>query len=339
MKNWRLWGGILISLLCLYWVAKGIDWRSLRAELGQTQLVWLLPAFAILVGSMWARALRWRLLLQSVPGLRTGRLFNLLNISYLVNNVSPFRLGDLLRAYLCAELHRLSMAQALSTVVIERVADTLTIVFLLLVLLPTVSFPTPVVRSMFGVGLAALAAACMLVFFALRREWSLALLDRVSTRLRFLARTPLRRLLASAVDGLTALGSWRTVLGVLTWSCVIWVGTGLQFFVVMRAARMRLPFAAALAVLCLTSLGMVVPSSPGYVGVFEYITVVALALFAVSREAALGYALILHALSYASLAILGVAALWSEGYSYARLRAVLNQAADGQSTMRDQRSR
>jgi uncharacterized protein (TIRG00374 family) len=337
MKNWRLWGGILVSLLCLYWVARGMDWRSLRAELGQTRLVWLLPALGIIAGGMWARALRWRLLFQSEPGPRPGRLFNLLNISYLVNNVSPFRLGDLLRAYLCAELERLSVVQVLSTVVIERVADTLAIVLLLLVLLPVVSLPASVLRPAFGVGLAALAVACLLAFFALRREWSLALLDRLSTRLRFLAQTPLRRLLTSASDGLSALGSWRRALAVQAWSCAIWLATALQFYVVMQAAQLRLPFAAALTVVCLTSLGMVVPSSPGYVGVFEYITVVALSLFAVGREAALGYALILHALSYVSLAILGVGALWSEGYSYARLRAVLARAGDEKLEMSNQK--
>jgi uncharacterized protein (TIRG00374 family) len=335
MKNWRLWGGILISLLCLYWVGRGMDWRNLQAELSQIRLVWLLPAFAILVGSMWARALRWRVLLQSVPGLRTGRLFNLLNIGYLVNNVSPFRLGDLLRAYLCAELQRLSVVQALSTVVIERVADTMTIVLLLLVLLPTVSVPVTMVRAAFGVGLAALAVASLLVFFSLRRQWSLALVDRLSARFRFLARTPLRRLLESAADGLAALGSWRKAMVILGWSCVIWLGTALQFYVVMQGTQLHLPFAAALTVLCLTSLGMVVPSSPGYVGVFEYITLVALSLFAVGREAALGYALVLHALSYVSLAILGVIGLWSEGYSYGRLRAALAQAEDAELEMRD----
>jgi uncharacterized protein (TIRG00374 family) len=335
MKNWRLWGGILVSLLCLYWVARGMDWRSVRAALGHTNLGWLLPAFGILVGCMWARAQRWRLLLLPLPGLRTGRLFNLLNISYLVNNVSPFRLGDVLRAYLCAELEQLSVVRALSTVVIERVADTLAIVLLLLVLLPTVSLPMQVVRPALGIGLAALAAACLLVLLALRREWSLAFLDRLSTRLRFLTRTPLRRLLASAVDGLAALGSWRRAVGVLAWSLAIWLGTALQFYAVMQATRLHLPFAAALTVLCLTSLAMVVPSSPGYVGVFEYISVLALSLFAVGREDALGYALVLHGLSYVALAILGAAALWSEGYSYARLRAVLARAGHEELEMRD----
>jgi uncharacterized protein (TIRG00374 family) len=333
MKNWRLWGGILVSLLCLCLAVKGMDFHSLLAALSHTHWVWLVPTFVILAGGMWARALRWRLLLQPQQGTRTSRLFNLMNISYLVNNIFPFRLGDVLRAYLCAELERLSVVRALSTVVIERVADTLTIVSLLLVLLPFVSLPAQIVRPAFGIGLAALGAACLLIFLALRREWSRDVFDRLTKRSGFLDQTGLRRLLTSAVDGLAALGSWRRALGVLAWSFAIWLGTALQFYLVMQAAGLRLPFTAALTALCLTSLGMVVPSSPGYVGVFEYITVVALSLFAVGREAALGYALLLHALSYVSLAILAVAALWSEGYSYARLRAVLDRAGDGELEM------
>jgi uncharacterized protein (TIRG00374 family) len=335
MKNWRLWGGILVSLLCLYLAVKGVDFHSLLAVLSHTHWVWLVPTFVILAGGMWARALRWRLVLLPEQGTRTSRLFNLVNISYLVNNIFPFRLGDVLRAYLCAELERLSVVRALSTVVIERVADTLAIVCLLLVLLPFVSLPAHIVRPAFGIGLAALGAACLLIFLALRREWSRAVFDRLTKRWGFLNQAGLRRLLASAADGVAALGSWRRAIGVLAWSFVIWLATALQFHLIMQAAELRLPFTAALTALCLTSLGMVVPSSPGYVGVFEYITVVALSLFAVGPESALGYALLLHAFSYVSLAILGVAALWGEGYSYAHLRAVLDRAGDGQLAVRD----
>lgn len=307
-----------------------MDFRSLLAALSRTQYPWLVPAFGLLVGAMLARALRWRLLLQPVPDTQTGRLFNLLNIGYLVNNLSPLRLGDVLRAYLCAELERLSVVRTLSTVVIERVADTLAILLLLLVLLPSVVLPAYVARSAVGVALAAIAAAFALVFLALRGEWSLALFDCLAKRLPVFAHASLRRMVVSAREGSSALGSWRRAVAVLAWSLVIWLATAAQFHVVMRAAALQLPFTAALTVLCLTSLGMVVPSSPGYVGVFEYITVVALSLFAVGREVALGYALVLHGLSYLSLAILGAIGLWVEGYSYARVRNVLARAGMGE---------
>jgi hypothetical protein len=218
------------------------------------------------------------------------------------------------------------MVRTLSTVVVERIADTLAVVLLLVLLIPFVSLPAGLVRPAFGIGLVAIVAVLVLVFFVSRRERSLAFFDKLAARFGFLDRQPVRRSLVSAVDGLGVLRSWQSAAGVGTWSLVAWMSTALQFYVVMQAMGLRLPFTAAMAVLCLTSLGMVVPSSPGYLGVFEYLTVVSLALFGVSREVALGYALVLHALAYLVPAVLGGIAISMEGYSYARLRDALAQA-------------
>ncbi|MGC8788217.1 MAG: lysylphosphatidylglycerol synthase transmembrane domain-containing protein, partial [Anaerolineae bacterium] len=244
---------------------------------------------------------------------------------YLVNHVSPLRLGDVLRAYLFAQLESLSPVQTLATVVVERVADTLTILLLLVGLIPFLSLPNTFLRPAFGIGL--LAAGVMIFFFflAMQRERSMALYDRFVTRFGFFNRAWLRRGIVSAMDGLSALGSPRGAAEVLAWSLIIWMSTAAEFYAVMWIMGLHLPFAAALAVLCFTSLGMVVPSSPGYIGVFEYITVIALSLFGVPREVALSYALVLHALSYLVVAVLGIIAIWLEGYSYARLRAALTQ--------------
>jgi uncharacterized membrane protein YbhN (UPF0104 family) len=132
--------------------------------------------------------------------------------------------------------------------------------------------------------------------------------------------------LASAVDGLAALGSWTQAWQVAAWSLFIWLCAALQYYLVMPAMGLTLGFSAALLVLCLTSLGMVIPSSPGYVGVMEYLTVLSLSLFGVTKEAALGYALVLHALLYLSSSVLGAIGLWAEGYSYVRLREALAEA-------------
>ena len=326
MKNWRLWIGIAVSLLSLCLAARGVDFRGLLEALGRVQYVWLLPAAGLLIFAMLARAYRWRLLFYPLAELRIGRLFNLLNIGYLVNSISPLRLGDLLRAYLCAELERLKVARVLSTVVVERIVDTLTIVFLLVLLIPFVSLPGNLVRPAFGLGLAAIAAVVVLVFVVSRREQSLAAFDRLAARVVLLELGAFRRSVVSALDGFRVLRSWQSAAGAGMWSLAAWLSTAVQFYVVMQAMGLRLPFTAALLVLCLTSLGMAVPSSPGHIGVFEYLAVVSLSVFGLSSEAALGYALVLHGLGYLVPVVLGSIAIWMEGYSYARLRDVLARA-------------
>jgi len=141
---------MLVSVLCLYLAARGIDFHSLLEALRQVRVIWLLLALGLLVLIALARAYRWRLLFYPLQGLKVGRLFNLLNIGYLVSSVTPLRMGDVLKAYLCAELEGLSIARTLSTVVVERIADTLTVVLLLLVLLPLVSLPTNLLRPALG---------------------------------------------------------------------------------------------------------------------------------------------------------------------------------------------
>jgi uncharacterized protein (TIRG00374 family) len=326
MKKWRLWIGLLVSVLCLHLAVRDIDVRSLLEALRQVQLVWLLLALGLLFVVALSRAYRWRLLFYPLQGLRIRRLFHLLNIGYLVSSVTPLRLGDVLKAYLFAELEGFSAVRALSTVVVERIADTLAIVVLLLVLLPQVSLPAHLIRPALAVGLAAAGAVAVMAGVALRRQTSLALLNRVSARVAILKREPIRRSVLSAVDGLAALGSWAQVWRVGAWSLLIWLCAAVQYYLVMPAMGLALPFTAALLVLCLTSLGMVIPSSPGYVGVLEYLTVLSLSLFGVTKEAALGYALVLHALLYLSSSILGAVGLWAEGYSYVRLRQVLSEA-------------
>ncbi len=326
MKNWRLWIGVLASVLCLYLAARGIDWGGLLEVLRQVQLVWLLLALGLLVLIAVARAYRWRFLFYPLQGLRIGRLFNLLNIGYLVSSVTPLRLGDVLRAYLCAQLECVAVMRVLSTVVVERIVDTMSIVLLLLALAPFASLPFDLVRPAVGIGLVTIVGVLVLAGAVARREQSLRLFDALARRFGVLSRESVRKGVVSALDGLAALGSWRQALAVGGWSLVIWLTAALQFYLVLPAVGLHLPFAAGLLVVCLTSLGMVVPSSPGYVGVFEYLTVLALSLYGVSREVALGYALVLHAVLYLSSFVLGVMGIWFEGYSYARLREVLAQA-------------
>ncbi len=325
MKNWRLWIGVLVSAVCLYLVVRGIDFGSLRAALSQVHYAFLLPILGMLVFTFLARAFRWQVLLNLYPKRRMRRLFHLVSIGYLVNHVSPLRLGDLLRAYLYAQLESLSLVQTLATVVVERIADTLTILSLLLCLVPFLVLPPVFLRGTFGIGSLATGAVVLLFFLALQRERSLQLYERLVARIGFLKRAWVRRTVVSAIDGVSALGSWGGAARVLLWSLVIWLSTVVEFYVVMWAMGLHLPFTAALTVLCLTSLGMVVPSSPGYIGVFEYITVLSLSLFGVGRETALSYALVLHALSYLVVAILGLVGIWAEGYSYTHLREALER--------------
>ncbi|HEX7587138.1 MAG TPA: lysylphosphatidylglycerol synthase domain-containing protein, partial [Anaerolineae bacterium] len=93
------------------------------------------------------------------------------------------------------------------------------------------------------------------------------------------------------------------------------------------SAGVPLPASAAFLVMTVTSLVVVIPSSPGYVGIFHYAAVLTLTtVFGVDKSNALSYAVVIHAVSYIWLMVVGVFSIWKEGLTYQRLQAIEVQA-------------
>jgi uncharacterized membrane protein YbhN (UPF0104 family) len=126
--------------------------------------------------------------------------------------------------------------------------------------------------------------------------------------------------------GLASLRSWHGLVSLAGRSLCIWASSVVQFWVWMPALGLHLSLGAALAVVCVTSLGMVVPSSPGYLGIFEYLTVLTLAAFEVPATAAMSYALVVHGSMYAFTLVLGLTSVVALGVTFSDLRSVV--AAD-----------
>ncbi|OGO40182.1 MAG: hypothetical protein A2Z04_03415 [Chloroflexi bacterium RBG_16_57_9] len=101
----------------------------------------------------------------------------------------------------------------------------------------------------------------------------------------------------------------------LAFSALLWASAATVNYLVMLGFEMRLSWAAAAFVLCVAALGVSVPSSPGYIGVYHAAVVAGLAVFGVSGAEAVAYALVLHAVNYAVLIVLGVFSLWRESLS------------------------
>jgi len=320
MKRWRFWLGILISIISLYLAFRGIEFSRIIAILGQVNYLFLFPAMVMLVVSVVARAIRWRLLFHPRRGLRLAKFIDAVNIGYLVSNVFPARLGDFLRAYLIGDMEGVSKAVALSTVAIERVLDVLTVILFLTLLFLFVPVPAEVTQAGLILGSVATWAVIFLVLLSSHREKGLGLLRHLAAPLPWLQGEGLWRSLASLLEGFSVLRAGGPMLGVALWSLVTWCASAVIVYLFMLAFGFGLPLRAAFFVLVVQALGVTVPSSPGYVGVYHYATVLALSLFAVDQGLALSYALVMHAFIFGSLAVFGLVSMWRQSLSYAQLK-------------------
>ncbi len=347
MKKARFWIGIVISLLALVFAFRNVDfgdvWQALSGVNYWLLLVSLVPLISFLV----LRSFRWRLLFYPQEGLHIRNLGAVIAIGYLLSNVFPARLGDVARAYLIGDTEPVSRTTAFSTIVAERVLDALCAAAGFFIVLPFADLPQWMVRSGMTVGVAALVAVVIFVVLVRRRGWTLRLLDRIlgalhwpecetmerfwgrlaaRTRLRFVAGLPwvgredLREMAGSLIDGFSGITTARLGPPLLLWSALIWGVISVFYWVVLLAFDPGQPFVAGLAVCSITALGMTVPSSPGFIGVFEALARETMVLFGMNPGPALSYALVAHAIVYVVYTLLGLLGMALQNLSYSEIQ-------------------
>ena len=98
MKRWQFWLGIIISAFFMYLALKGLRLAEVWHSLQGAKYIWLLPGVAVYFLGVWARAWRWHYLLRPVKSISTRKMFPIVAIGYMGNNIFPARIGDVLRA-------------------------------------------------------------------------------------------------------------------------------------------------------------------------------------------------------------------------------------------------
>ena len=320
MRKYRIAVGVIVSLVCLGLALAGIEWSRVGAALQRADWRYLLPAGAALLGYLLARSARWRILLGPRVGL--AQTFSVTNIGYLVSNVLPFRLGDPARAVAIGLDGKVKISTALTTVVIERVLDMLTVVVLLAVTVPFVGNAGWTGEAgLVGAGLGA-AAMALLILLAVRPAWGRQVLDHVLRLVPWIDRERWLTWFDGLLEGVGVFRSVGRTAGVIGWSIVTW-GLTVGYYLAMLWAFLERPSVVEASFLtCATALGVALPSSPGAMGVFHSVARYALQLpFGVAAESAVVIAFASHAFQYVVMCVLGLLGLLRQNLSLAQLRA------------------
>jgi len=307
--------GIAISLALLVWLFWKVDVRAVFARLADTHWGWL--AVSIVVGqlALWARAVRWRHLFPQDA--HPTHLFNAVMIGYMGNNVLPLRAGEVLRVYVVTRRGQ-PFWTTVTTLVVERALDGLAVAVVLAFVFFLV--PTPREIAWAAQTFLAIVLAMVLVLVAITAAPLPCRILVHSLTYRWPALE--RRLLVifdSMSDGLQGMRRPAQLVPTAVWSAVIWVVIVLSVWTCFRAARLDLPVTAALCVIAFIGVGVSLPSSPGFIGVFQAATVLALSFFGVDTADALGFSLLLHASQFIPVTAWGLLLLVVEHVSLAEV--------------------
>ncbi|MEB3330009.1 MAG: lysylphosphatidylglycerol synthase transmembrane domain-containing protein [Candidatus Sericytochromatia bacterium] len=321
--------GLALSLACLYLVFRKIDGARLWGALATLDGRFLVAAVAVFLTTFIVRTHRWQTLLAPAQLVPRTRLLNVVMIGYMANNVLPARLGEFVRAYVLSRQVGIRKSTTLATIFIERIFDGLSLLFILGALMVAhrlgfISlqhpFPDSIRWAGVGAGLVFLLAFGGVLALELVPGFG-ALLEGLIERLAPAGLQPrLRGILAAFVEGVACMRSVRTLAVVFTCSLAVWSIEGLTYALVGQAFHLELPLRAFFTTMVIVNLGTLIPSAPGFVGTVQLLCWISLSLFAVSKEAAVSFGLVLNVLEYLPVTLIGVACLALENLS---LRAVV----------------
>jgi len=297
--------GTALGMALLVLLLRSVNLDQLGSDFSDVDYVYLalaVPPFAV---NLLAKVPRWRLLFgEEAPGWDT--LFGAMNVGYSVNALLPLRLGEIVRAYWVRDRSGIGMMRTLSTILVERVTDGVTLFILLLVMLPTVAFPGDLIGPAALVGGAFIGALALMVLLAhaASHGWAHRLVlpvQRLGGRWAIAGQA-----IRQVMMGLQALRSRRALLLLTFYTLLIWASNTLLVWLVLRAFHIEVPLTAGILLSSVLNLGMAVPSAPGYVGVFDGLMVLTLGLYGVHRTPALAAALAFHAIAFVPVTIIGV---------------------------------
>jgi uncharacterized protein (TIRG00374 family) len=291
--------GVPISAVFLWLAVRNADLDAVRDALGDAEAGGVALAVLAFMAMYGIQAARWR----SVAGARhvhLARFYEMVVSAVACNNVLPARLGDLLRARWLGREARIPAGRGLGTVVLDRGCDVAALLFLLVVGLAAVASSDWLLRIAIGAA-AALVGLGAVVLFA-----------RVYTGRRERGRRSrglIRRVVRDTAEALAEpVGRRRPAVWILL-SLGAWTLWAVGAILVAGSLGIDLTLIEAMFVAAVMNLGVAIPSSPGFVGTYEWLGVASLGLLGVASEEALAFSILLHACWYVPTTLGGGTAL------------------------------
>ncbi|MCX7918145.1 MAG: flippase-like domain-containing protein [bacterium] len=321
MRTWRFWLGIIISVIFLYLAFNKVNLQQMFGAFRTVQVWYIIGAVVIYLIGLWIRAYRWKFLVDPIKLIPNTRLFPVLIIGYMANNIFPLRMGDVYRAYILGRKENISKSAALATIVVERIFDGLSmIIFLVVGLLALQSHPLFTPQEQTIIWMVTIILLTILFFFILmiwKRDFAEPMFHGVSRFLPARLGSKCQQWSSAFLDGLTVLKSGTVASIVLGLSIVSWLIEAVMYLLIGYGMQLAVPYHAGPIILAVSNLGMIIPSSPGAIGTFEYFFARSAALFALDSTGALSYAILVHALWWFPITILGFIYMAREHISFA----------------------
>lgn len=265
--------------------ARRIDWNAVAHSITHASLELVIAAGVITFASTLLKGIRWWLFLRKSADPGLGRVVRLTVLGTGANSVLFANAGDMIRVGLVARETRLPVGTVIAALASDKVVEVLAFLTVIFAALGG-QLPTAINHRLqsFLIGLALILVIAAILSWAVRAH-----LRRVLSQARALLRGP-------------------TVVIAYAISLVSWGAQMATYAIGAHSVGLDVPLSAIVVTVVSVNLGGVVRSTPGNVGVFQFMFAVALAPYGIANETAVAAAVLIQSVQILSAVIAGAVA-------------------------------
>lgn len=327
---------LFLAVAIIWWFGRRLDWRQVKiAVLNSDWRLILLACGIVLVAYLW-RAIRWQAFLSPLTRASLREVWIATCVGFGAVLLIG-RAGEIVRpVVLPMRDPRVRPAASFVTILIERLYDTMTVVFIfginLFWLKPLNGAADFGPARTVGLVLVGLLIVGLLLLMVFKRNSAalIAWLDRVvneRSRLRKRVKRAVLSTLEQLAIALSVLSNLRLLTISIGWSLLLWFSMAIANLVVCRAFGLHFGMSHVLFVLGWSMIGSAVPTPGGAAGAFHAVTAAALILLGVVREQAAAIAIVLHLVDFAPAALFGLFYFLRGDINISRLRSMVSTSA------------
>lgn len=304
-KKITIYLGLIISVIFVILIFRVVDFHGVVAALAKFNLNYIPYLLALYLLGMFFRTIRWRMLLNQSKTVSFGNVFDGLVIGFMVNNLLPAKIGELLRADYIARRERLSRSFTLGTVFAERMLD----IFLVIIFLFVSVIFSKRLFTIIKANVWLLVVIVAIIIFVLMILLSRNLQKRFSKLFPPKYQEFFESVLKHGAKSLNFLRRKRIFFQILILTTVLWLLALIVYFVIFKGMGLKLPIYGYFFIVSVGAIGMVIPSTSANIGVYDAVVMSAIMLFTVDKDTALAIAVIAHAFDIIPNVVLGLIVL------------------------------
>lgn len=286
--------GLILGIVFLVWSFSLVKWDAFLEAVTSVKPIWVVLSAASLLLSMRLRSIRWHLL-TGLPAKDKAKVWEATCIGYLGSAIYPARAGDVMRMLRLQQLTGMGGGLAIGSGVIDRILEGLGLCCLLLILLLSWKAGLEARQGLFGVAFIFLVAAVAAAVFVMSGHRLRSLFERLALLGKLGIR--LKQWYEQSLLGLQVLRSPRRLFLAVFMQGLVSLFDVLSCWFLIQSFGLVLPFMASVMVLVYIAAAASLPSSPGYVGVYQIATVFALGSYGIDDSASVAYGTVMQVIT------------------------------------------